>query len=115
MTTIPRRHVLAGLLAAPFLARAQAAGLEKITVAGWSKPITEITPLLVDADKGFYRAQGIDLGYVPGAGSAIFFHLAKVKDGVLQPTEGCVALVLADMLEVLARVTPDTCMTIDLD
>ena len=70
MTTIQRRHVLAGLLAAPFLARAQTAGLEKITVAGWSKPITEITPLLVDADKGFYRAQGIDLGYVPGAGSA---------------------------------------------
>lgn len=70
MNTIHRRHVLAGLLAAPFIARAQGAPLEKITVAGWSKPITEITPLLVDADKGFYRAQGIDLGYVPGAGSA---------------------------------------------
>jgi len=42
--------------------------LEKVTVAGWSKPITEVTPLLVDADKGFYRAQGIALDYVPGAG-----------------------------------------------
>jgi NitT/TauT family transport system substrate-binding protein len=42
--------------------------LDKITVAGWSKPITEVTPLLVDEDKGFYRAQGIALEYVPGAG-----------------------------------------------
>jgi hypothetical protein len=37
-------------------------------VAGWSKPITEVTPLLVDEDKPFYRAQGIALEYVPGAG-----------------------------------------------
>jgi len=44
------------------------AKLEKITVAGWSKPITEITPLLVEEDKGFYRAQGIELDYIPGAG-----------------------------------------------
>jgi NitT/TauT family transport system substrate-binding protein len=44
------------------------AKLEKVTVAGWSKPITEITPLLVEEDKGFYKAQGVDLGYIPGAG-----------------------------------------------
>jgi NitT/TauT family transport system substrate-binding protein len=44
------------------------ARLEKVTVAGWSKPITEITPLLVEEDKGFYKAQGVDLGYIPGAG-----------------------------------------------
>ena len=44
------------------------AKLEKVTVAGWSKPITEITPLLVEEDKGFYRAQGIELDYIPGAG-----------------------------------------------
>jgi NitT/TauT family transport system substrate-binding protein len=44
------------------------ARLEKITVAGWNKPITEVTPLLVEEDKGFYRANGIDLAYVPGAG-----------------------------------------------
>jgi NitT/TauT family transport system substrate-binding protein len=57
------------LLAIPAALRAQApAQLEKLTVAGWSKPITEITPLLVDEDKGFYRANGIDLAYVPGAG-----------------------------------------------
>ena len=69
MHTFSRRSALAALLAAPFAARAQGT-LERITVAGWSKPITEVTPLLVDEDKGFYRAQGVDLRYVPGAGSA---------------------------------------------
>jgi NitT/TauT family transport system substrate-binding protein len=60
--------ILAALAAAPALGRAQAARLDKLTVAGWSKPITEVTPLLVDEDKGFYRQQGLALEYVPGAG-----------------------------------------------
>lgn len=66
-----RRLLLAAAACAGLPAFAQTqppARLEKITVAGWSKPITEVTPLLVDADKGFYRAQGIALDYVPGAG-----------------------------------------------
>lgn len=70
MTVIDRRRLLAALLAAPLAARAQAKTLDKFVVAGWSKPISEITPLLVDEDKGFYKAQGLDLEYVPGAGSA---------------------------------------------
>jgi NitT/TauT family transport system substrate-binding protein len=37
-------------------------------VAGWSKPITEITNLLADESKGFFKARGIALSYVPGAG-----------------------------------------------
>jgi NitT/TauT family transport system substrate-binding protein len=41
---------------------------DKWVVAGWSKPITEITNLLVDEQKGFFKARGIALGYVPGAG-----------------------------------------------
>ncbi len=69
MPTLSRRHALAALLAAPLAVRA-ATPLERITVAGWSKPITEVTPLLVEEDKGFYRAHGVDLRYVPGAGSA---------------------------------------------
>jgi L,D-peptidoglycan transpeptidase YkuD (ErfK/YbiS/YcfS/YnhG family) len=40
---------------------------------------------------------------VPGLGSAIFLHVAK--DGY-QPTEGCVALELADLLRVLAQCKP---------
>jgi NitT/TauT family transport system substrate-binding protein len=46
----------------------QATGLDKITVAGWSQPITEVTNLLVEKDKGFFKARGLDLTYVPGAG-----------------------------------------------
>lgn len=68
MHLLSRRTLLAGLAATPLLARAQ--DLEKVTVAGWSKPITEVIPLLVEEDKGFWRAQGVALQYVPGAGSA---------------------------------------------
>jgi NitT/TauT family transport system substrate-binding protein len=70
MTHITRRPLLAALLATPFATWAQAARLDKFTVAGWSKPITEVMPLLVAEDKDFYKAQGIALEYVPGAGSA---------------------------------------------
>ncbi len=40
----------------------------------------------------------------PGAGSAIFLHLARPDFG---PTEGCVALARDDLLAVLAAVTAD--------
>lgn len=43
----------------------------------------------------------------PGAGSAIFFHLAR--EGYT-PTEGCVAVALPDMLAILAAAGPDTVM-----
>ena len=69
MHLIDRRTLLAtaGALALPAFAQTPAR-LDTFTVAGWNKPITEVTPLLVDEDKGFYRAQGIALRYVPGAG-----------------------------------------------
>ncbi len=70
---LSRRRLLAlgsgALASAAFAQGASApARLDRVVVAGWSKPITEVTPLLVDADKGFYRAQGLALDYVPGAG-----------------------------------------------
>ncbi|HXD40677.1 MAG TPA: ABC transporter substrate-binding protein [Ramlibacter sp.] len=72
MNTYPRRTMLlalASLLGLPAIGQAQApAKLEKVTIAGWSKPITEITSLLVEEEKGFFRAHGVDLGYIPGAG-----------------------------------------------
>jgi NitT/TauT family transport system substrate-binding protein len=68
MNTITRRSVLAAMLASPMISRAQGAGPDRITVAGWSKAITEVMPLLVEEDKGFYKAHGIELAYVPGAG-----------------------------------------------
>ena len=45
-----------------------AAGPDKVTVAGWSQPITEIAHLLTEEDKGFFKAQGVNLSYLPGAG-----------------------------------------------
>ncbi len=57
------------VISAPTTSLAQTpARLDKMVVAGWSKPITEITNLLVEEDKGFFKARGIELGYVPGAG-----------------------------------------------
>lgn len=55
---------LAGLCTATW---AQAK-LDKVTIAGWSGPISEITNILVEPDKGFFRAQGIAVTYMPGGG-----------------------------------------------
>lgn len=43
---------------------------DKVVVASWGKPITEITNLLVEEDKGFFKAKGIEMGFIPGAGGA---------------------------------------------
>jgi NitT/TauT family transport system substrate-binding protein len=56
-------------LALPSFAQSTAK-LDKLVVAGWGKPITEITNLLVDEDKGFFKSRGIELGYIAGAGGA---------------------------------------------
>ena len=50
------------------LAHAQGGTTDKVVMAGWSKPISEITHLLAEPDKGFFRAQGIEFVYLPGAG-----------------------------------------------
>lgn len=75
MYSSPSRRALltaaAGLVATSLVApvvRAQAAASGTITLAGWSKPISEITNLLVEPDKGFFKAQGVELVYLPGAG-----------------------------------------------
>ena len=47
---------------------AQSKPLDTVTLAGWSKPITEITNLLAEPDKGFFREQGLAFNYLPGAG-----------------------------------------------
>ena len=69
-----KRHTLRALLAFTLAglcgsaAWAQSGKLDKVTLAGWSKPISEITNLLVEDEKGFFRARGIELVYMPGAG-----------------------------------------------
>ena len=69
-----KRHTLRALLALAALsllgatAAAQDGKLEKITMASWGGPISEVTNLLVEPDKGFFRARGIELVYMPGTG-----------------------------------------------
>jgi NitT/TauT family transport system substrate-binding protein len=62
--------------------QASAQELDKVTIAGWSKPISEITNILAEPDKGFFKAHGIELGYVPGTGggSAITNMLSGAAD-----------------------------------
>lgn len=64
-----RRSLLggfAGLALSGVAAAAPAQG--KIRLAGWSKPISEITNILAEPDKGFFKARGVELAYLPGAG-----------------------------------------------
>lgn len=85
----------------------------------YNRPVTLPYPASAEAlwrDDGLYDAMVI-LGHnddppIPGAGSAIFLHVAST-DGA--PTEGCVALALSALLALLRvcapgdrlRVTPD--------
>jgi L,D-peptidoglycan transpeptidase YkuD (ErfK/YbiS/YcfS/YnhG family) len=45
----------------------------------------------------------------PGLGSAIFLHVARPDFG---PTEGCVALTLADLQALIARLDPGSALTV---
>lgn len=67
-TSAIRLAAAAAGLAFCLSAAGPAQALDKVTVAGWSKPISEITNLLAEPDKGFFKAKGIALGYVPGTG-----------------------------------------------
>ena len=69
--TLSRRTLamaLALCAALPGLAPAQGSAPERVVMAGWSKPISEITHLLAEPDKGFFKAQGLEFVYLPGAG-----------------------------------------------
>jgi NitT/TauT family transport system substrate-binding protein len=59
---------LGTLLSLAGIGAVQAQKLDKVTVGGWGQAISEITNLLAEPDKGFFKAKGIDLGYVPGTG-----------------------------------------------
>jgi L,D-peptidoglycan transpeptidase YkuD (ErfK/YbiS/YcfS/YnhG family) len=69
-------------------------------------------------DDDLYDALAV-IGYnddpvIPGAGSAIFLHVAKGQAGAFEPTAGCVALPLEDLLRVLSRCGPQTQIDIAL-
>lgn len=59
--------VAAGLMLSLATVRAEPS-LEKFTLAGWSKPITEVINLLAEPDKGFFRQESLAFHYLPGAG-----------------------------------------------
>ena len=69
---ISRRSLLgacAGLSGLAMTGTSMAVPLQgKIRLAGWSKPISEITNLLVEPEKGFFKSNGVELAYLPGAG-----------------------------------------------
>ena len=48
---------------------------------------------------------------MPGKGSAIFLHVARDD---YAPTEGCIALALPDLLDVLALVAPNDTIAITI-
>lgn len=41
---------------------------ERFTLAGWSKPISEITQIIAEPELKHFSSQGLDLAYLPGAG-----------------------------------------------
>jgi len=61
---------------------AAAYSMDTVRIAGWSKPISEITNILAEPDKGFFKAKKIEMKYVPGAGggSAIRNMLSGAAD-----------------------------------
>lgn len=70
--TLSRRQLLgacAGITGLTLAGAGMAAPVQgKVRLAGWSKPISEITNLLAEPEKGFFKAQGVELAYLPGAG-----------------------------------------------
>ena len=69
----PANRTFTSLALAVFLAlggsgAGHAQKLDKLVVAGWGPALSEITNLLAEPDKGFFRARGIDFEFVPGTG-----------------------------------------------
>lgn len=75
-----RTVVVTAILLSAISASAQS--MDTVRIAGWSKPISEITNILAEPDKGFFKAQNIEMKYVPGAGggSAIRNMLSGAAD-----------------------------------
>ena len=82
----------------------------------YNRPVTLPYPASAES---LWREDGVydllvELGYsddpiVPGAGSAIFLHLATAG---FSPTEGCVALERVDLLDVLRRCDSETMLCV---
>jgi L,D-peptidoglycan transpeptidase YkuD (ErfK/YbiS/YcfS/YnhG family) len=67
-------------------------------------------------DDGLYDVLAV-IGYndappMPGAGSAIFLHVARADGDTLKPTVGCVSMRIENVLAVLAACSPGTMIDI---
>ena len=68
--TLPRRSLLLALAAAPTLLRAQALEKPKLTIAVGGKNLLYYLPLTIAEQKGFFKAEGLDVNIVDFAGGA---------------------------------------------
>jgi NitT/TauT family transport system substrate-binding protein len=88
---------------------AQTAALEKVRMASWGKPISEVINLLVEEEKGFFRAQGIDLIFISGSGGgdAIRNLLSKQADiAFTDPGSFFLALAKGEKLRAIYDIYP---------
>ena len=88
---------------------ASAQSMDTVRIAGWSKPISEITNILAEPDKGFFKAQNIEMKYVPGAGggSAIRNMLSGAADvAFTDPASFYQALDKGEMLVAIYNIYP---------
>ncbi len=83
--------------------------LEKLKVAGWSKPDHRDHAPAVEPDKGFYKANGIDLAYVPGAGGGDAIRNILTGQADVAFTDPGAAFAALDKGEKLRASTTSTC------
>ena len=102
-----RTVVVAAILLSAVSASAQS--MDTVRIAGWSKPISEITNILAEPDKGFFKAHNIEMKYVPGAGggSAIRNMLSGAADvAFTDPASFFQALDKGEMLVAIYNIYP---------
>jgi NitT/TauT family transport system substrate-binding protein len=63
--------VTATAMAAPWVRKAGAAGLEKVKLCSWSPRLAEEGNIFVSEAKGFFKDQGLEIEWIPGAGSGV--------------------------------------------
>ena len=76
------RTIVAAAVVLFIISSKAAHSLDTVRIAGWSKPISEITNILAEPNKGFFKSHKIDMKFVPGAGggSAIRNMLSGAAD-----------------------------------
>ena len=59
----------ATLVAAPWIRKAGAADLQTVKLCSWSPRLAEEGNIFVSEAKGFFKDQGLEIEWIPGAGS----------------------------------------------